>query len=154
MYVQAMTHRLAVRLGLGWLALSALQLGAWALFAPQAFYDGFPGFGRSWVAVDGPFNEHLVRDVGALNLALAALLIYAAVRATRELVSIAAIASLVWGIPHFAYHLFNTEGLSASDNALSLGGLALAVLFAVLLLWAGRKFGPADMSTGVAHGAA
>ena len=35
------------------------------------FYDDFPGLGRSWVAADGPYNEHLVRDVGALNLALA-----------------------------------------------------------------------------------
>lgn len=137
-----MTTRLAVRLALIWLALSALQLGVWALFAPQSFYDGFPGFGRAWLAVDGPYNEHLVRDVGALNLALAALLVFAAIRMTRDLVSVAAVASLVWGVPHFVYHLFSTEGLSTSDNVFSLGGLALSVAFAALLLWAGRRLDP------------
>ena len=148
-----MTHRLAVRLALGWQALIALQLGFWALFAPQGFFDDFPGFGRSWVAVDGPFNEHLIRDVGALNLALASLLIYAVIRATSELASIAAIASLVWGVPHFVYHLFNTEGLSAFDNALSLGGLALSVVFAAWILVAARKLdGPVETVAGVAHG--
>ena len=46
-------------------------VGAWALLAPRAFYDTFPssGFGPG-VGVDGPFNEHLIRDVGALYLAL------------------------------------------------------------------------------------
>ena len=39
--------------------------------APKSFYEDFPGAGRVWVAVDGPYNEHLVRDVGSLNLALA-----------------------------------------------------------------------------------
>ena len=37
---------------------------------PAAFYDDFPGLGRMWVAPDGPYNQHLVRDVGELNLAL------------------------------------------------------------------------------------
>jgi len=144
-----MTHRLAVRLGLGWLTLSALQIGVWALLAPQSFYDGFPGFGRSWVAADGPYNEHLVRDVGALNLAIAALLIYAAIRLTRELVTIAAIASLVWGAPHLLYHLFHTEGLSAADNFFSLSGLALSLVFAGLLLWASGRI---ESHEGAIHG--
>ena len=46
-------------------------VGVWALAAPQAFYEAFPGIGfGAWVGVDGPFNEHLIRDVGALYLAL------------------------------------------------------------------------------------
>jgi hypothetical protein len=43
----------------------------------------FPGAGRSWVAPDGPFNEHLARDVGVLNLALAVVTIAAAVEDGR-----------------------------------------------------------------------
>ena len=42
-------------------------VGLWAAVAPQSFYDDFPGAGRHWVAVDGPYNEHLVRDVGVLT---------------------------------------------------------------------------------------
>ena len=134
-----MTVARTTRLALGWLALSALQLGFWALLAPQSFFDNFPGFGRSWLAVDGPFNEHFVRDFGALNLALAVLLIAAAVRLSRDLVSVAAIASLVWGVPHVIYHLANTDGLTAMDNVASIGGLAFGVLLAVMLLISAQK---------------
>lgn len=47
-------------------------VGVWAAGFPQSFYDSFPGFGFVWISVDGPFNEHLIRDVGSLYLALAA----------------------------------------------------------------------------------
>ena len=114
---------------LGYLVIVSVQIGAWALLAPQSFYDSFPGLGRAWVSVDGPYNEHLIRDVGALNLALAAVLAYAAVRLTKELVLVAAVASLVWGVPHAIYHLFNRDGLEGIDIMASLGGL---IFFAVL----------------------
>ncbi|HTO00773.1 MAG TPA: hypothetical protein VL068_08885, partial [Microthrixaceae bacterium] len=88
-----MTYRLWQRLALGYLALNSLVVGIWAQFAPRSFYDDFPGFGAVWVAVDGPYNEHLVRDVGGLNLALAVVLIAALVTLTPTLVMTAAIAS-------------------------------------------------------------
>ena len=65
------------RLALGILAAAALVVGAWAQFAPASFYTSFPG-GRGWVAVDGPYNEHLIRDIGGLNLALAVMALAAA----------------------------------------------------------------------------
>lgn len=133
-----MTPRRITRIALGYLALVSLQLGVWALLAPQSFYDDFPGLGRNWVAIDGPFNEHLVRDVGGLNLALAVLLIAAAVRMSRELVAVAAVASLAWGVPHFIYHLFNTDDWATSDLVASLGGLGLFVGLALALLYTSR----------------
>ena len=80
------------------------------------------------------YNEHLVRDVGALNLALLVLLAAAAWTLTRELVAVAAMASLVWGAPHLVYHVFSTEGLVASDVALSIGGLAVFVVLPLSVL--------------------
>ena len=68
----------AVRVLLIVLGAVALELGVWATFAPRSFYDDFPGLGRAWVAADGPYNEHLVRDFGGLNLALAVLTLVAA----------------------------------------------------------------------------
>ena len=68
-----MTGR-AVRVGCAALALSSAVIGVWAAFFPHAFYAHFPGGGHAWVAVDGPVNEHLVRDVGQLNLGFALLL--------------------------------------------------------------------------------
>ena len=58
------------RIGLVILALSSGPIGLWATFAPKSFYEDFPGGGRHWVQLDGPYNHHLVTDFGALNLAL------------------------------------------------------------------------------------
>ena len=137
--LRVMTNRLWLRIALGYLTVVSLQIGLWALLAPQSFYDGFPGLGRAWVSVDGPYNEHLIRDVGALNLALAVLLVAAAVTLTRSLIVTAALAAMAWGLPHLIYHLFNTDGLSGSDLVASLGGLALfAALPIALVALSGR----------------
>ena len=134
-----MTHARWTRIALGYLGIVSAQIGFWALLAPRSFYDNFPGAGRAWVNVDGPYNEHLVRDVGALNLAMLVLLIAAAYTLSRQLIVTAAAANLVWGVPHLLYHVFNTDGLSGSDIAVSLFGLALYVaLPAALLVVSGR----------------
>lgn len=67
-----------VALALAYLSLTSAVVGVWAQFFPRAFYERFPGFGI-WVAGDGPYNEHLIRDVGGLNLALAVLALLACV---------------------------------------------------------------------------
>jgi hypothetical protein len=130
------TYSRWTRIALGYLALVSLQIGLWAQFAPRSFYDHFPGLGRAWVAVNGPYNEHLVRDVGGLNLALAAVLIVAIITLSRPILIAASVASLLYGVPHLVYHIANTDGLSTSDVVVSLGGLALfaAVPIAVIAL--------------------
>lgn len=129
-----MTYRRWVRIALGYLGLVAIVIGAWAQVAPRSFYDDFPGFGRHWVRGDGPFNEHLVRDVGGLNLALAAVLIAALVTLSRSMIITASIASLVSGVPHLAYHLFNTDSMGAGDAIVSIAGLALFAALPILLI--------------------
>lgn len=129
-----MTYRRWTRIGLGYLALQSLVLGGWALVAPRSFYDDFPGLGRSWVSVDGPYNEHLIRDVGALNMALLVLLVTAAALMTRHLVMTAAVASLAWGVPHLLYHAVETDGYSSSDLVASLGGLGVFVAIPAALI--------------------
>ena len=52
------------------MALFGLIPGAWAAIAPESFYWDFPKIRSAWVSSDGPFNEHLIRDVGAFFLAL------------------------------------------------------------------------------------
>lgn len=131
------------RVALGFLTLSSASIGAWAVLAPRSFYDGFPGFGSVWVAVDGPYNEHLIRDVGALNLALTVLLLGAAWTLSRDLVIIAAVASAVWGAPHLIYHAFNTDGLGSKDAVLSLSGLAVFLLLSIWILVDQLKTTPA-----------
>lgn len=144
-----MNHRTVARVGLGYLSFVALLLAVWMLGAPRSFYDSFPGLGMAWVSVDGPYNEHFVRDVGALNLALAVVLIAAFFNPTRQLVTIAAGASLAWNVPHLIYHVFNTDGLEALDITLNLGGLGLSTLYPVVLLYLAPKLSHVTPSNGV-----
>jgi len=58
------------------------------------------------------------------------LLLAAAIRLSRELVTVAGLASLAWGVPHLIYHLFERDGLSTSDQFVSLAGLFAFVVFA------------------------
>lgn len=134
-----MNSRLWTRIALVYLGFSCAQIGFWALIAPKSFYDGFPGLGRAWISVDGPYNEHLVRDFGALNLALLVLLAAALITMSRELITTAAVASLVWGVPHVIYHLVNAELLDGADAVASTGGLAFFAVVALSLLVTGRR---------------
>lgn len=122
------------------LGVGNVPVGAWAALAPRSFYDDFPGFGREWVRVDGPYNEHLVRDFGALNLALAAVTIAAAITLGRPLVIAVAIAWLAWGVPHLIYHLRHLDVYSTSDQVLNAVLLsALPVLALVVLVLTLRR---------------
>ena len=127
-----------VRVVLAVWAVASVQLGIWAMFAPRSFFDDYPGFGRHWVRVDGPYNEHLVRDFGALNLALAVVTIAALVTLSRPMVIAVAVAWLAWSVPHLVYHLRHLDVFSTGDkvvNVFLLGSLpVLAVVVLVLTL--------------------
>ena len=130
-----MTPQRLVRVALAILALIGLQVGLWAAFAPQSFYDDFPGAGRIWVAVDGPYNEHLVRDIGALNLALAVVAVVAFVTLSRAAVLAAGGAWLAYGLPHLVYHLRHLEPLENADAVAVPVSLAASALLAAAVLW-------------------
>jgi hypothetical protein len=125
-------------LALAVLGIGSLFVGLWALGAPQSFYDSFPGFGRVWVAVDGPFNEHLVRDVGGLELALAAVAFVALASMALALVRVAAAAQLIFGVPHLLYHLTHLAALAPADAITSIVSLSVPVLAALVVLGASR----------------
>jgi len=132
----------AVRVLLALLAISSLALGVYAA-QPHGFYDSFPS-GRGWVAADGPFNEHLLRDFGGLNLALGFLLAVAAVNGGRTLARTAAVSTLLFAVPHLTYHLFHLDVYDTADavgNATTLS-VAVVVPIAVLVLTRGRAGHP------------
>lgn len=121
------------RIALALLAAAEVVVGAWAQFAPASFYTSFPG-GRAWVAADGPYNEHLVRDVGGLSLALAFLLTVAAVQLRPDIVRLAGGATLVYGIPHLVYHGSHLQVYAFADAAANVVTLTLAVLVPLWLV--------------------
>ncbi len=125
------------RVALAALALTGVGVGTWALLAPASFHLDFPGFGRHWVAPDGPYNEHLVRDVGALYLALGVVAVAAVVRGDRWTAGVAAAGWLTFSVPHLAYHATHLEPFSTSDDVLQLVSLGLTVVLAVAVLLGG-----------------
>jgi hypothetical protein len=123
-----------VRVLLVLMALTSGFIGLWALLAPRSFYDDFPGAGRPWVSADGPYNEHLVRDVGGLNLALTVVAVVAAIVLGRVIVRTAAVATLVYAIPHLAYHSAHTDLYETSDAFATIVSLAIGALIPIVIL--------------------
>jgi len=117
-----------------YLTLSGLFVGIWATLFPQSFYDDFPGLGRIWVAVDGPYNEHLVRDVGQLSLALSLVGGVAAFTMIAVLVRVAAAAWLVNAVPHFVYHFRHLDTYDTFDQVGNVLSLALLVALPIVVL--------------------
>jgi hypothetical protein len=129
-----MAHDRVVRVLLVIMGVPSILIGVWAGFFPRGFYDDFPGAGRVWVAPDGPFNEHLVRDVGVLNLSLAVVTIAAAIWLTRPLVRATAVAWLVYGVPHLVYHVRHRSPFDTDDQVSIVASLALAPILAIAIL--------------------
>ena len=121
-----------LRAGLLVLAAAGLVVGIWALLAPKSLYDDFPVGGRSWPSELPPYSEHLVRDVGGLNLALAVLLIFAAIVLERRLVQAASVVALVVAVPHVVFHVAHIEEFS-TGNQVS-GGVAITLSVAIPLV--------------------
>jgi hypothetical protein len=132
--------RLTVKLLLAWFAFFGLTAGVWQHFAPRSFYDTFPGWGHHWVSVDGPYNEHLLRDVGQGNLAFGVVALVALWSGSVWLARATGLAAVLANIPHQAYHQHNLHVLpTATDQVLqtvTLTGVTVsAILLAVLAFW-------------------
>jgi hypothetical protein len=115
-----------------------MAVGAWAEFAPHSWYRTFPGIGHHWVSAVGPYDEHLVRDVGAALLALGLLMIWSAAAPRAGLLRPALVSVLVFAVPHFAYHAAAWEHMGVGDNIANLVVLSLVVLVPAVLLWFDR----------------
>ncbi len=117
------------------LAASAAYVGVWALLAPASFYRAFPGGGQAWARTDGLYNEHLVRDVGALHLALLAVTCAALLRPETDRARVAGVAWLLFGVPHLAYHAEHLSMTHAAvmTSAAQLSALGWTVVLAALL---------------------
>jgi hypothetical protein len=145
-------RRAWLRIGLLFVAATPLAGGLWALLFPRAFYDDFPLPGGDWVSTLGPYNEHLVRDYGALNLAMAVMLLAAGVLLERRLAQVALITWLVFEVPHFVFHVGQTHHFPAGSNLAQLGGLALLIVLPLVLLFllpqraAGHDLGHANIN--------
>jgi hypothetical protein len=123
-----------LRAGLGFLAASQLVVGVWALFLPTRF------FALEVVGMGMAYNEHLMRDYGAMTLASAVVLGAATIHMGQWLIRTALVMYLVWAVPHFFVHLTMLDHLAPSTATLLMVALSLATaLPAGLLVLATRS---------------
>jgi hypothetical protein len=126
------------RILLGILAILAVFVGLWAAAFPQSFYSSFPGLGLHWVSSDGPFNEHLIRDVGALYLGFAAAAVAAMFSRSAVAGRVVGVGWSLFGLLHISYHLGHPEG-TTFDQVGTVVSLSLDLIVGLLLLLPVRK---------------
>ena len=124
-----MTARAWLRTGLILLATYHLVLGVWALFLPRSFYDTFPAPGHAWVALLPPYNEHLLRDFGALNLAMVVVLGAATAGIERRLTFTALAAAITVEVPHMIFHTTHMQNFPLLDATVQT--ILLTVIMAI-----------------------
>ena len=129
-------HRVE-HLALGLIALMMLPAGLQAAFTPRSFFDDFP-LGRGWIARPGDaYNEHLVRDVGALFLAMIIVTGWTVLRQRPGLG--VAVAWLVQGVFHVTFHLGHLDAYGTADKIGLIGSLVTVPFLAIVAIWAGRR---------------
>jgi len=145
-------RRTLVWIGLVVLAVPQLAIGVWALASPRGWFGAFPGGGRVWLPLYGPYDEHLVYDVASTFLAVGVVLLLAAWWLdSRDAVRLAAVGYLVFQVPHAVYHWGADGRLPGGDEVLNGVGLGLSIVIAVGLLALSRGGRP---RTGASDGTA
>jgi hypothetical protein len=119
----------SLRVGIWFLALVDLGIGLVAALTPRAFYDYVPG-----VSIASPYSEHLMRDVGAMNLALAVVTFVAAITMQRLMVRTALTAYLAFAIPHLLFHVTHHQHYPTTTAIVETTGLVVLTLLPIALL--------------------
>jgi hypothetical protein len=126
------SHRLTnvpLRVGIWFLTVVEFAVGFVATLAPRVFYDDVP-----WVSLAPPYSEHLMRDYGAMNLALGVVSLVAAITMQQLMVRTALAAYLVFAIPHLLYHVIRHQHYTATAAIGETMTLVVAALLPVALL--------------------
>ena len=118
-----------LRAGMWFLTVVELAVGVVATLAPRAFYDDIP-----WAHLAPPYSEHLMRDYGAMNLALGLVTAVAAITLERVMVRTSLAAYLLFAIPHLLFHVAHHDHYTASQAAGETTALTIAVLLPIALL--------------------
>ena len=116
--------------------------GIWAQFFPGSFYSDFPGLMMgnrwTWISVDGPFNEHLIRDVGGGYLAVLVMTVFALRNASPVFLLATGLAWIIMQAPHLYYHLHHPDVYSSFlESTAAIGGVAAFLVASVWLSWRG-----------------
>ena len=118
------------------LAVQTAMVGVWGSIMPLSFYeDGpLPFLDTGWTALLPPYNEHLMRDYGLMNLGFAVVLFYTLATMTPSIVRLSMAAYLVFAVPHTVFHLTHLDHLSTGSATGLTITLGLTVLLPLLVL--------------------
>ena len=128
-----MGETIATSTALAYLTITGLVVGIWAYGFPRGSYKTFPGFDHTWVSMDGPFNEHLIRDTGSAYLMTGVLAGLGLLRPAAVSYFAVGVATL-FNLPHFAYHMTHLGMYGPLDQAMNIVMLGSAVLTSVWLM--------------------
>ncbi|HKN95961.1 MAG TPA: hypothetical protein VJX10_02495 [Pseudonocardiaceae bacterium] len=123
-----------LRAGLLFLVLVETGVGAWQYFFPRSFFADIPT-----VALDPPYNQHLMSDVGGLTLAITAVVAYAAIHLEYRLVCGALLGYVVFAVTHVLFHATHLDGFGAADAVALVTGLGVLAVVPVALLVLARR---------------
>jgi hypothetical protein len=118
-----------LRSGMGFLAAIELALGVVATLAPRSFYDHVP-----WVSLNPPYSEHLMRDLGAMNLALALVTVVATKTMNPLMIRTSLAAYLAFAIPHLIFHATHHQQYPVAAAITETAGATGAALLPLALL--------------------
>lgn len=119
-------------------AVTLVPLALWPLASPQNFYDNFPGGGMHWIDVNGPYNEHFIRDFGALNAALLVVIVFALLKPSKTLYQATGVAIAVYALPHAIYHLNHLDVYKSSEKLTAVAPLVLQIFMGAAIAWLGK----------------
>jgi hypothetical protein len=117
-----------LRLGIWFLTVVELAVGLVATLMPRAFYDRVP-----WVDLAPPYAEHLMRDYGAMNLALGLVFLVAAITMDRLMVRTALAAYILFAVPHLLFHVTHHQHYTTAAAIGETTALVVAVLLPIAL---------------------
>lgn len=130
-----MTRTRWIQVLLGFNLVTLLPLAVWPLVSPRGFYNTFPGGSYHWIDINGPYNEHFLRDFGALNAALAVVLIFALWKPTVSLLQAAGLGLAVYALPHAIYHLGHLDVYKPSEKFIATAPLVLQIFMGLGIVW-------------------
>ena len=130
-----MTRTRWIQVLLGINLVSLLPLAIWPLASPRGFYDQFPGGGMHWIDINGPYNEHFLRDFGALNAALVVVIVFALWKPATSLLQATGLALAIYALPHAIYHLSHLDVYKSSEKLIATAPLVLQIFMGLAIAW-------------------
>ena len=102
--------------------------GLWAMLGPESFFEAAAPF--------DPYNQHFIQDIGAFQIGLGAVLLFAAIPARGDALAVALLGVGVGQVAHTISHVVGQDlgGTPAIDIPV-FGLLAVLLLSAGALRW-------------------